>query len=49
MTITKYYRDANDNRWIAVSTWGQRRSIDYWVHFDAMQNGWLQGGVMYFK
>lgn len=49
MTITKYYRDANDNRWIAVSTWGQRRSIDYRVHFDAMANGWLQGGVMYFQ
>jgi hypothetical protein len=49
MTITKYFRDANDNRWIAVSTWGQRRSIDYRVHFDAMANGYWQGGVMYFK
>lgn len=49
MTITKYYRDVNDNRWIAVSTWGQRRSIDYRVHFDAMANGWVQGGVMYFQ
>ncbi|WP_276357914.1 hypothetical protein [Cohnella caldifontis] len=49
MTITKYYRDVNDNRWIAVSTWGQRRSIDYRVHFDAMANGWIMGGVMYFQ
>ncbi|MBW5447632.1 hypothetical protein GE107_16360 [Cohnella sp. CFH 77786] len=49
MTITKYFRDSNDNRWIAVSTWGQRRSIDYRVHFDAMANGWVQGGVMYFQ
>ncbi|GIP19777.1 C39 family peptidase [Paenibacillus sp. J22TS3] len=49
MTITKYYRDVNDNRWIAVSTWGQRRSIDYRVHFDAMANGWVMGGVMYFQ
>lgn len=49
MTISKYYRDINDNRWIAVSTWGERRSIDYRVHFDAMKNGWVQGGLMYFK
>lgn len=49
MTITKYYRDANDNRWIAVSTWGDRRSIDYRVHFDAMKYGYWKGGVMYFN
>ena len=49
MTITKYYRDGNDNRWIAVSTWGQRRSIDYRVHFDAMKYGYWMGGVMYFN
>lgn len=49
MTITKYYRDSADNRWIAVSTWGERRSIDYRVHFDAMTNSLIQGGLMYFK
>ncbi|WCF07475.1 hypothetical protein NDS46_24690 [Paenibacillus thiaminolyticus] len=49
MTITKYYRDPNDNRWIAVSTWGKRHSIDYRVHFDAMKYGWWQGGLMYFE
>ncbi|MBG9792544.1 hypothetical protein ABD76_08555 [Paenibacillus dendritiformis] len=49
MTITKYYRDPNDNRWIAVSTWGGRRSIDYRVHFDAMKYGWWQGGLIYFE
>ncbi|WP_127532995.1 hypothetical protein [Paenibacillus kobensis] len=37
MTITKYYRDVNDNRWIAVSTWGRRESINYQTHFDAMK------------
>ncbi|MFB9329878.1 hypothetical protein ACFFSY_28390 [Paenibacillus aurantiacus] len=37
MTITKYYRDVNDNRWIAVSTWGRRESINYRTHFDAMK------------
>lgn len=48
MTITKYFRDTADNRWIAASTWGDRRSIDYRVHFDAMKNGHLQGGLMWF-
>ncbi|WP_216671571.1 hypothetical protein [Saccharibacillus qingshengii] len=50
MTITKYYRDINDNRWIAVSTWGDRRSINYRTHFEAITR--LQsfgGGFMYFK
>lgn len=49
MTITKYFRDTSDNRWIAVSTWGERRGIDYRVHFDAMKWGWVEGGLMYFK
>ncbi|RAW16309.1 hypothetical protein DC345_11810 [Paenibacillus taichungensis] len=50
MTITKYYRDTTDSRWIAVSTWGQRRSINYRTHFDAITgNRTLGGGFMYFK
>ncbi|WP_270166882.1 hypothetical protein [Paenibacillus sp. SYP-B4298] len=50
MTITKYYRDTNDNRWIAVSTWGQRRSINYRTHFNAIDSFFsLGGGFMYFK
>jgi hypothetical protein len=50
MTITKYYRDSTDSRWIAVSTWGQRRSINYRTHFDAIV-GYksLGGGFIYFK
>lgn len=50
MTITKYYRDTNDNRWIAVSTWGDRRSINYRTHFDAITSFLsLGGGFRYFK
>ncbi|PDO09250.1 MAG: hypothetical protein BLM47_13625 [Candidatus Reconcilbacillus cellulovorans] len=50
MTITKYYRDAYDNRWIAVSTWGERRSINYRTHFDTITKFFsLGGGFMYFK
>jgi hypothetical protein len=48
MTITKYFRDTADNRWIAVSSWGERYSINYRTHFDAMKN-WLGGGLMYFN
>jgi len=29
MTITKYYRDAADNRYVAVSTWGERVSLNF--------------------
>lgn len=47
MTITKYYRDSLDNRWIAVSTWGGRVSINYKTHFNSI-NSW-DGGFMYFK
>lgn len=47
MTITKYFRDSNDNRYIAVSTWGERRSINYRTHFDAM-NSILGGGLLWF-
>lgn len=50
MTITKYYRDSTDSRWIAVSTWGERRSINYRTHFDAIVGfKSLGGGFMYFK
>ena len=38
MTITKYFRDAADNRWIAVSSWGARYSINYRTHFNVMAN-----------
>lgn len=47
MTISKYFRDSVDNRWIAVSTWGERES----VNFDTWQYSTSQygGGMEYFK
>lgn len=30
VTITKYYQGSDDNRWIAISSMGERRGID-WV------------------
>lgn len=29
ITITKYYQGSGDNRWIAISSMGKRRSIDW--------------------
>ncbi|NDI35443.1 hypothetical protein [Chengkuizengella sediminis] len=49
MTITKYWNKNND-RWIVVSTWGQRRSINYYEHLGAITSFLsVGGGFMYFK
>jgi hypothetical protein len=37
MTITKYFRDGADNRYIAVSTWGQRHVLNWkWVFENSL-------------
>ena len=47
MSITKYFKDVNDNRWIAVSTWGERRSIDFSYYYNStLASG---GGFVYFN
>jgi hypothetical protein len=46
MTITKYFRNTtNGDRYIAVSTWGERHSLN----FNALWDGNLACGVVYFK
>lgn len=46
MTITKYFRNTtNGDRYIAVSTWGERHSLN----FNALWDGNLACGVLYFK
>ena len=47
MTITKYFRDVNDNRFLAVSSWGTRYSINYYQHFNAINL--YGGGNIYFQ
>lgn len=47
MTITGYSRDTFDNRWITVSTWGEKRIINYRAYFQAMF--WFGGVLMYFN
>lgn len=46
MTITKYYRNIHDSRWVAVSSWGMRGSLNYYWLYDAMCYG---GGVIFFE
>jgi len=48
MTITKYFRDAvTDDRWIAVSTWGERRSINFKEYYDSAHT-WGGGFVFFY-
>jgi hypothetical protein len=45
MTITKYFRDTADNRYIAVSSWGTRYSLNWkWVWENS-----LYGAILYFS
>ena len=48
VTITKYFQSVNDNRWIAVSSWGERKSLNwdvYWAgnhdHLLASDSGYI--------
>lgn len=52
MTITKYFRDSADVRYIAVSSYGKRVSINYGELYDYMTNSIIgsitNSGLMYF-
>lgn len=48
VTITKYYQGVSDNRWIAVSSWGERKSISWDPYWQAIHNP-PGGGFAYFK
>lgn len=42
ITITKYFQDNSGNRWVAVSSWGDRYSIDwnaYWASCNSTGGG----------
>lgn len=52
MTITKYFRDSADVRYIAVSSFGERVAINYGDLYDDMTNSIIgsitNSGLMYF-
>lgn len=44
MTVTKYFRDTSDNRWVAVSSWGERHSLNWrLLHNYQNENGYNDG------
>lgn len=42
MTVTKYFQNSSDMRWVALSTWGQRHSLN-WRFVHNYQNGSMSG------
>lgn len=47
ITITKYYQGSDDNRWIAVSSMGKRRGVDWDAYYANMDSSILDGGFIY--
>ena len=47
MTVTEYYRLSDGTRYVTVSTWGERRVINYNEWFDSTRM--YGGGLVYFK
>lgn len=48
VTITKYFQNAGDNRWIAVSTMGKRRGLDWDAYYANMASSVLLSAFAYF-
>lgn len=48
VTITKYYQGSDNNRWVAVSSMGVRRSIDWDAYYKNINQSLLMGGFAYF-
>lgn len=47
-TVTKYFHAPDDQRWIAISTFGDRVSIDFDAYYDNINGAALHGGFAYF-
>lgn len=50
VTITKYYQGSDDNRWIAISSWGQRFSLNWDAYWQSSHDANLasMAGYTYF-
>lgn len=51
VTVTKYYQSSSDKRWIAVSTWGKRLSLNWDAYYQSMADPLpsLGGGYVWFE
>ena len=49
VTITKYYQGSDDNRWLAISSVGERVGIDWDAYYANMASSILDGGFAYFN
>lgn len=39
VTVTKYFQSTNDTRWIGVSSWGRRLSLDWDAYYQSIVSG----------
>lgn len=49
VTITKYFQSSGDDRWVAVSTVGKRKSLDWDAYYKNINQSLLAGGFAYFS
>ena len=51
VTVTKYYQSSSDQRWIAISTWGTRLSVNWDAYYQSMADPLpnLGGGYVWFE
>ena len=47
VTITKYFQSTDNTRWIAVSTWGRRQSLDWDAYWKACHSAYRSGYVWF--
>ena len=48
VTITKYFQSSGDDRWLGVSSMGQRRGLDWDAYYANMTSSLLDSGFAYF-
>ncbi len=49
VTITKYFQSTDDTRWIAVSSWGKRYSLNWDLYWEACHTSVVSSGLVWFE
>lgn len=49
VTITKYFQSAYGGRWIGVSSWGKRYSLDWDAYLTSAKSSIFQSGFVWFE